>query len=471
MPTATDVLHRLVLEDGRRWGDAATDWQQQDAAAVLAGDPPYHFQTRPRGGSKTSDQAGVSLALLVTDAPAASHSYCFAADKDQAGLLLDALRGFIQRTPGLADLVKVDRFKAINRRNGADLTVMPADGPGTYGLRPWMLTVDEFAQWPETTNHRQVWEAVYTSLGKVPGARLVILTTAGSPDHYAAKVLEHARSSAKWRTSEVEGPLPWADPDFLADQEALLLPSQYARLHLNHWTAADDRLTTPERLRQLVGHQGQLPPVDGLRYVMALDIGLVKDRTVAAIGHAERRPNGNALVVDHMQVWQGSKANAVSLDQVEAWIVRHSQLYNGAPVLFDPHQAAQLTQRLRARGIRTQQVNFTAQSVGELAVALHGLISSGQLALPDDPALIDELARVRVRESSPGVYRLDHAAGDHDDRAITLAMLAHSLSQAPLRHVAETARPRRPRPLGFDYVTGRPIYRTHRQAYEAWMQD
>jgi hypothetical protein len=47
--------------------------------------------------------------------------------------------------------------------------------------------------------------------------------------------------------------------------------------------------------------------------------------------------------------------------------------------------------------------------------------------LPDDPELRDELANVRLRETSPGVYRIDHDQGRHDDRAIALGLAAFYL--------------------------------------------
>lgn len=462
MPTPTDVLHRLVLEDGRTWGDVAHDFQRSDAAAVLAGQPPMHLLTRPRGGSKTTDQAGVALSLLVTEAPKASHSYCFAADRDQAGLLLDALGGFVTRTPGLESLVKVDRWRAVNRRTGADLTVMAADGPSAYGLRPWLVTADEFAQWPDTPNHRALWEAVVSAMGKVPGARLVVITTAGAPDHWSAKVLAHARSSAAWRVNEVEGPLPWVDPDFLAEQEALLLPSAYQRLHLNRWTAPEDRLTTPEMLGRLVRHPGPIPPADGRHYNIALDLGIVNDRTVAGIGH---RQNGK-LVIDKMRVWQGSKAQPVDLAQVEEEVAALSALYNGAPVLFDPFQAVQLTQGLRRRGVRCIQQTFSQTTNAQLAMALYQLITGNLIELPEDRNLDEELARVQIRETGPGLVRLDHASGQHDDRAVVLGMLAHSMLAAPPRR-----RGPRHRVYALDEDGQYRPKRNPREALAAWLAD
>jgi hypothetical protein len=55
-------------------------------------------------------------------------------------------------------------------------------------------------------------------------------------------------------------------------------------------------------------------------------------------------------------------------------------------------------------------------------MTLYGLLRGGLLNLPDDEAPIDELANVRLRETSPGQFRLDHDARRHDDRAVAIAL-------------------------------------------------
>jgi hypothetical protein len=60
---------------------------------------------------------------------------------------------------------------------------------------------------------------------------------------------------------------------------------------------------------------------------------------------------------------------------------------------------------------------------------LHLLLRDHRLALPDDRELLDELLTVRLRESSPGVYRLDHDSGNHDDRAVSLGLAALALTE------------------------------------------
>jgi hypothetical protein len=84
-------------------------------------------------------------------------------------------------------------------------------------------------------------------------------------------------------------------------------------------------------------------------------------------------------------------------------------------------------QRLRSRGVQCDEFTFSSSSVGRLASTLHLLLRNRRLVLPDDPELLEELTNVRLRETSPGVLRMDHDPDKHDDRAIALALAAHRL--------------------------------------------
>jgi hypothetical protein len=233
MNAALTLLAGLVLEDGRRWIECAIDWQIEDAMAILepgVDDPVLHFLTRPRSGSKTTDLAGMTLAALVEQVPPGGRAYAVAADRDQARLLVDALAGFLVRTPGLAGSITVDRYTATTPA-GARLEVIPADAASSYGLRASLFVVDELTVWPRL--NQDVWLSVISAVPKVPGARLVCLGSAGDPAHWSYRVRERARVSNAWRLHEVPGPVPWVDSAALDEQRALLTDSQFARLHLN----------------------------------------------------------------------------------------------------------------------------------------------------------------------------------------------------------------------------------------------
>lgn len=429
---ATDLLRGLVLEDGRRWGEVVAPWQLADAGAILDEESPQrsHYLTRPRGGSKTTDVAGVCLAWLLEQAPPAGRGFVVASDEDQGLELLDAARGFVQRTPGLAGALTVEATRLHVPATDASVRVLPADASGNFGKRPLLTIVDEAGAWPDTAAARRNWVATVSAVPKGKGrGRLVVMTTAADPSHRGYRVLQHARATpARWRVSEVPGPLPWIDPADLAEQRALLTEWEYARLHENRWMAADDRLVDLGDLRECVVLDGPQRPRRGVRYSLGVDIGLKADRTVLAVVHAEHAP-ARRIVLDRMLVFAGSRERPVALADVETALLELWRTYARPAVLLDPWQAVGLAQRARAAGVRVEEFAFSTTSVGRLARTLHLLLRDRLIALPDDDELLDELANVRLRETAAGVLRMDHDPGRHDDRAIALALAALPLVQ------------------------------------------
>lgn len=431
MSDALAFMSALVMEDGQLWGEIATDWQRADAAAVLdLHGPRMHWLGRPRGGSKTTDGAAIALAVLGLQAPPSSRSLAYAVDAGQAQILLDALRGFVHRTPGLARVFDVSAWQVTYVPTKATLTVEAAgDVAGSWGHRPYMVWADEFAVWTE--KGQRLWQSIVSSLPKRPDSRLLCMTAPGDPAGWPFRVLEDARDrNQQWRVSEIPGPLPWVSAEDLEEQKRLLPESAYLRLHMGLWVSGEDRLASIEALRVCVGERGpeSLQAGSAIRYVIGLDIGLKNDRTVLTVCHRD----GDCTVLDKIHVLQGSSARPVLLAEVEALVRQTCDAYNRAQVIYDPWQAVGLAQRLKAASYSTVEFNFTSQSVGRLASALHLGLRDGLVSLPDDRDLIEELAAVRLRTNGAGVMRMDHASGGHDDRAQALALCVLHFAQQPV---------------------------------------
>jgi phage terminase large subunit-like protein len=425
-----DVVAGLVLEDGRLWGDVADDFQLEDARRILSGEgPPHSYVTRPRGGSKTTDLAGMSIAFLVSLPPGSQLDW-LAADREQGQLAIAAIRGFAERTPYLRGLFDVQTHRVVHRENGAALTVLAADAPSAWGRSPRVAVVDEIAQWAETAGPRRLWEAVSSSIVKHRDGQLVVITTAGAPGHWSYELLRHAEEDSMWTVHEVPGPVPWISEEHLEEQRRRLPESSFRRLHLNEWTEPEDRLTAVGDLDAAMSLDGPIAPVRGVRYTMGLDLGLVRDRTAVAVCHRD----AESVICDRLQVWSGTRQNPVDLSEVESWVAEAVAEYNGARVHADPFQAALMIQRLRARQVRITPHQFTVRSNAEIALTLHNLLREHHLVLPDDPQLREELANVRLRETSPGVFRLDHDEGRHDDRAVALGIAAYHLTRTAGRN-------------------------------------
>lgn len=449
--TPHDVLAALRLEDGRPWGDAADRTQWDDSRAVLepGGGPRRHWIGRPRGYSKTADVGGFLLAELVAGViPAATPAYAAAADRGQAGLLLDSLRGFVERS-GLSERVDVQAWRAVHKVTGASVEVLAADAAGSYGLRPSRLVCDELCQWGDTRQARRFYEALWTSLPKVPGSVGTIITTAGSPGHWSHQIYQRALAeNTLWRVSMTHDPPPWIDPELIEAERRALTDSAFLRLWCNRWAQPEDALVAGDDLEAAAVLDGPVAPVEGRRYVVALDVGLVNDRTVLVVAHAEGAGEERRVILDRIWRWSGSRRRPVDIGEVEAVIAEAVGHYPG-DLVADPFQAVHLLQRLAKRGISAVKFDFTTQSVGRLASTLLQLLRARRLALPNDPMLLEELAGVRIVENAAGVPRLDHDAGAHDDQAVALALACHRLTDGapgPIRRARITHVSSRPRP-------------------------
>lgn len=431
-----DVLYTLRAENGMPWGDLAEPFQIEQATAVLEpGDGPRrHWDGRPRGSSKTDDNGGMLLAELLAGAiPITQPAYAAAADRQQAALILDSIAGFVERSK-LGHLVDVQTFRAVHKQSGASIEILAADASGAYGLRPSRLRVDELCQWPDTRQARRFFEALWTSLPKVPGSVGVITTTAGSPGHFSHRIFQRAQAEPKhWRVSMIHDPAPWIDPELIEEERRNLTDSAFLRLWRNEWAQPEDALVSGDDLAAAAVLDGPVPPVEGVRYVHALDIGLVNDRTILVVAHKEGVGAEERVILDRIFRWQGTRRQPVALAEVEAVVVEALGAYPGS-LIADPYQAAQLLQDLAAKRIRAQKFDFTTQSVGRIAGSLLRLLRARRLSLPDDPVLIDELANVRLVENSAGVARLGHAGGAHDDQAVALALACHRLTDGAPNH-------------------------------------
>lgn len=440
MSDAFALLCGLILEDGRAWGGAAHGFQRADALAVIGSAPRRNFLNRPRGASKTSDAAAIALALMVTEAPDDSRSYVYAVDRDQAGDLLDALRGFVNRTPGLSSLVELTNHTLTVKKSGASLLIEPSDAAGAWSKRPWLIVIDELSSWPSTSNHRTLWGAIVSALPKRQDSRLVVLTMAGHLSHFSHRVYVTAGKSEGWRLSHVPGPCPWwspADVEQAREDLEIVTEGEYARLILCEWSElSDEDLATEADITAAVrSSPAVLPPADGVKYLAALDLGTRRDYSALAVGHAE----GDRLVVDLVKHWRPRKGRNVVLGDVEAFTLETCRRY-GARLLFDRHQAEQMSQNLASAGVRAREFVFSSSNATRLAKSLVTMLRDHRIELPCDDELVSELRTARLRETGSGA-KIVNPSGTHDDLVVTVGMLCAELGgavRAPMQLVVPT---------------------------------
>ena len=143
-----DVLACFAWRTAAGGSTRRTTFQRDDALAVLEGRRPYHFLTRARGASKTTDLAAVALSVLLA-ADGRLRRYWLAADADQGALAVDCIAGFVARTEALAGRVEVQARRVLVPESGAVLEVSAGRRSGRWGLTPHWLFCDEMANWAD----------------------------------------------------------------------------------------------------------------------------------------------------------------------------------------------------------------------------------------------------------------------------------------------------------------------------------
>lgn len=190
----------LIDVDGivRRFGDVQDDWQRTDFAALDPGmmrsagltDEPAKMRAyleRGRGHSKTTDIAIVCVwALAFAARPI--RAYCFAADKDQAKLLLDAIETIVRLNPWLSKLILTVQKNAVvncaekgHPGTGARLDVFTSDVGSSYGLLPDLIVCDELCHWQ---GDGSLWHSIISSAAKRSNCLLCVISNAGFVDSW-----------------------------------------------------------------------------------------------------------------------------------------------------------------------------------------------------------------------------------------------------------------------------------------------
>ena len=92
------------------------------------------------------------------------------------------------------------------------------------------------------------------------------------------------------------------------------------------------------------------------------------------------------------------------LQEVEHNLEELARSYNGARIVVDPWQAEMMRQSLRRKGFLVDKIRMSESQVSQMAILMFTLIRDHRLEIENDPALIDELARIKLKEKTPGTY-------------------------------------------------------------------
>lgn len=236
-PTVGDFCHVNVRQTKGRWARRPLTfepWQQEFLNEAFEVDPAtglrvYHevLLGIPRKNGKSTLAAGVSLFLLAADGEAGPEVYNAAGAKDQARVVFQQAREFVQASPRLQDHLLVKRYEIDCPANAGHLRVISSDAKLQHGSNPSGSVIDEL--WAHRTDD------LYTALTSGTAAReqpfTLTITTAGFDSESPLGLLY-----GKALTLQVDRPSPY-----------LTVARDRENGFLMYWYAVPDELAYDKR--------------------------------------------------------------------------------------------------------------------------------------------------------------------------------------------------------------------------------
>lgn len=439
-PSPAEFRKTLLIDaDGEAAPFHPDPWQETDFQALdpawqkLAGFPVADnpisraWQERPRGHSKTSDLA-IMAAWALTFAQRPIKGIAAAADRDQAGLLREAVRTLARLNPVL-NALDIQNWTIINKQTGSQLDILSSDVLTSFGHLPDFIVCDEVSHWPEGRGE-DLWGSLFSSSAKRAHCLLVVISNAGFMETWAWRVRELIRTDPGWHFSHLDGSqASWITPQRLAEQRRVLPPLVFDRLWLNIWsTGSGDALqaTDIDAALLLAGPVGARE--DGFAYFSGIDLSVSRDHSALVV---VGKHHTGRIRLARVLSWAPPKGGKIELALVEKAVLELNETFH--PHFFlDPYQGELLHQNVTKQGVIIETVPFVGASLVEMASGLVEVFSSRVIELFPDAALLSDLRRLRIKESPAG-WRLDapRTAAGHCDRATALALAVLGARRAP----------------------------------------
>ena len=430
-----DFRRLLKIEGGHIFDDVLDPWQRKDFEATDGGwrrAAGYEDQTgfsrsyseRPRGHSKTTDQA-VAASWALYGAQNMIKGVAGACDKDQAKMLRDAIQRLCMENDWLNAVLDVQAYRVVNKRTGSYLQMLAADEHSNYGETPDFTIIDELTHW----RNQGLWNALFSAAPKRPNSMLAVISNAGTGQglSWQWKIREKCRKSNRWYFSRLEGPqASWQKPEDLKEQQDLLPPKAFNRLWKNLWTVdGGDAIDTadveaccvlPGPLRERFDPWGP--------FIGGLDLGIKRDHSAFVILGMDAKAGRFKLV--HCESWQPSDfaEGRVQFSAIRKAIQRANERFGLEAIYFDPNQALNLQEDMANLGVNMVELPFTSANCNLMATRLTRTLRGRFIDMFPDEALKLDLSQLSIVQTKLGGFRLDGISNDdgHQDRGIALGI-------------------------------------------------
>lgn len=339
-----------------------------------------------------------------------------AVDRAQAKVVLSYIRGLLESSPILAQMIQKQDSEAIHLTNRVSIEVGTNSHRSVRGRTLLAAILDECAFFRDDTSATPDVE-VYRAL--VPG----LATTGGMLIGISSPYSRKGLLFNQWRkhygkntdTLVIQAATTDLNPtiDRRVIEEAQADDPEAAKAEWFGQFRSDVSAFLPLEVVEAAVRPNrlELPPIEGVTYSAFVDpAGGGADEFCVAIGHRE----DDRLIVDVVRARKGTPADIVS---EYASLLKD---YRISRCQSDRYAGSWPKDEFKRHGITVEQ---SAKPKSELYLDALSTFNSGQVELPPDDRLIKQFANLERRTARGGRDSIDHAPGGHDDRANVVAGL------------------------------------------------
>lgn len=410
----------------------------------------------PRKSGKSTLAAALGLYMLTADAEAGAEVIIAAGSREQASIVFDQARGFVDGSPLLGDFCDSQRFVILGPDGGV-MKRIAADGRLQHGLNPSAIIADELHAWT-TPRQEELYAALTTGSHAREEPLTFIITTAGydkatvlgrlydeairmdnversdgltiarSPAAgflmwwYGLREDEPADDVDLWAAAN---PASWITTDVLAQQAAspTLDELAFRRLHLNQWTKARDSWFPAGQWESLKTDDG-IP--DGADVFIGVDVGLVHDTTAVAVAY---RPDDGPVVL-RARVWaarddavahQVLPGGRVDLSIVEEHIRAIAGRFNVVELVYDPRFFDRSADMLANEGMTVAPVEQGSRRMLEAYARFYAAVTEGRVTHDGDKVLAQHVESVQGVMTERG-WKISRPRSQRIDAAVACVM-------------------------------------------------
>ncbi len=376
----------------------------------------------PRKNGKSTLAAAIALYMAGADGEAGAEVVLAAGSRDQAAMVFDQARAFVDTNPELGAFFDAQRF-VINGPAGSQIKRIAADGRLAHGMSPSCVCIDETHSLM-TPRQEEMWNALTTGSGAREQPLIMSITTAGydkatvlgrlfdaglrmaNVERRPGLTISRDESSGflMWwygldDSDDIEdevawqlcNPASWITPEVLRQQAESPTVSDlvFRRLHLNMWTKTRDAWL-PAGLWESLASDAAIPP--GGEIVVGVDVGLVHDSTAVAIAHKQE----DGKIVVRARVWAARDdavahvilpGGRVDLEVIEDYIRDLGEKYTIDHIAYDPRFFERSASMLAGEGFVVAPVDQSSRRMLEAYAEFHLACSEHRVTHDSDRVL------------------------------------------------------------------------------------